>query len=302
MSEKRIGYVDYQLDNFHANVYLSALRGPLAERGYTIAGATAWQREPSESWAKEKQLPYYESVDELAAQVDYFMVLAPANPELHLEMCESVFPHGKPTFVDKTFAPDLQTAEKVFELADTHGIATQTTSALRTSSVQKQLATLSSSLEGMFIVSSGPTFDEYGIHPVELAVSCMGHEVQGLMRLGADEHPRFVLNFSDDRTAIIDFNQQADVPYSATLVTGESCVHTPVDLNALFIDAAAGILSFFDAGRPLIDRRETLRVRQILDLAMLPELAGKFVDLTNDTAQPSSIPAPHWETRKVTQP
>ena len=41
MSRKRIGFVDYQLDNFHANIYLRALRGPLTDRGYDVVGATA---------------------------------------------------------------------------------------------------------------------------------------------------------------------------------------------------------------------------------------------------------------------
>ena len=37
---KRIGFVDLNLDNYHANVFLQALRGPLLSRGFTVAGAT----------------------------------------------------------------------------------------------------------------------------------------------------------------------------------------------------------------------------------------------------------------------
>ena len=51
---KRIGYFDYRLDNFHAEVYLKALRGPLAHRGYQVAGATALVPEPSRDWAGER--------------------------------------------------------------------------------------------------------------------------------------------------------------------------------------------------------------------------------------------------------
>ncbi len=29
MTTKRIGYIDYKLDNFHANVYLNLIRGDL---------------------------------------------------------------------------------------------------------------------------------------------------------------------------------------------------------------------------------------------------------------------------------
>lgn len=301
MSNKRIGFVDYRLDNFHAEVYLDALRGPLVGRGYEVVGATALQHEPSQKWAREKTLTYFKNIGDLADRVDFFIILAPSNPELHLKLCQTVFPFGKQTFVDKTFAPDLQTANKIFALADTHKIAIQSTSALRSSSVQKQLASNSSALDGMFITSSGPTFGEYGIHPVELAVSCLGAEIEGLMRLGSNEHPRFILMFSQQRTAIIDFNQAADVPYTATLVTGDGCQHVTVDTDSLFIDAAASILDFFDRQAATIDRRETLIVRRILDLAMQDDPVGKFVDLTDLTAEVRPLPAPHWKAKQVSK-
>ena len=37
----RIGFVDYKLDNFHANVFLKAIRGPLKDRGGSVAGCFA---------------------------------------------------------------------------------------------------------------------------------------------------------------------------------------------------------------------------------------------------------------------
>jgi hypothetical protein len=47
---KRIGFVDDDLDNFHSRVYLEAIRGPLKERGFVVAGATALQPEKSRAW------------------------------------------------------------------------------------------------------------------------------------------------------------------------------------------------------------------------------------------------------------
>ncbi len=279
MPNKRIGFVDYRLDNFHADVYLSALRGPLLSRGYEIVGATALEHEPSEKWACEHDVPYFTNVNELAKSADYFAVLAPANPELHLQLCQAVFPLGRPTFVDKTFAPDLQTAKEIFKLADTNGVAVQSTSALRTSSVQEALSEADSPLQAMFITSAGPTFDEYGIHPVELAVSCLGPEVETYQRHGTNEHPRFVLQFSGQRMAVIDFNQTADVPFSATLVTDDGYQHVVVDMDSLFTGAAASILDFFDCGQPMIDRDETLSVRHILDLANRADLHGQIVEV-----------------------
>ena len=40
---QRIGFVDFDIDNFHADVYLKLLRGDLQSRGFTVADATALQ-------------------------------------------------------------------------------------------------------------------------------------------------------------------------------------------------------------------------------------------------------------------
>ncbi|MEO0531982.1 MAG: Gfo/Idh/MocA family oxidoreductase, partial [Planctomycetota bacterium] len=109
MATKRIGFIDDDLDNFHANTYLDAIRGPLSERGYEVAGATALQAEKGSEWCANKSVPWFASVEKLADAVDVFAVLAPSTPETHLGLCEQALPHGKATFVDKTFAPDVAT-------------------------------------------------------------------------------------------------------------------------------------------------------------------------------------------------
>ncbi len=295
MSEKRIGLVDFQLDNFHAKVYLAALRGPLASRGYRIVGATAGDAAPSQKWAHENELDYFDSVAMLANHVDHFMVLAPSNPEMHLEMCEHVLAFCKPTFVDKTFAPDLSTARQIFEMADSYDVPIQTASALRSSMVQVELAKLSAPLKSILITSSGPTFAEYGIHPVELAVSCLGADVSAVMRLGSSEHPQVVLQFCEGRTAIIDFNSLAEVPFAATLVTRSSSVHVEVAGDSLFVRAMASILDFFDAGKAQIDRAETLVIRQILDVLANNPVESRFVSLAVVNSERHRLKAPHWK-------
>ncbi len=89
----RIGLVDFDLNNFHADVYLETLRGALADRGFTISGATALEESVSREWCEKNQVPYFDSIDALDTQVDYYMVLAPSNPECHLTLCEQGYYH-----------------------------------------------------------------------------------------------------------------------------------------------------------------------------------------------------------------
>ena len=299
MAAKRIGFVDYRLDNYHAEVYLKALRGPLASRGYEVTGATAVEDEVSRAWAVERDVPYYRSVSELNQFVDCYVILAPSSPELHLEMCQEVLPFGKTTFVDKTFAPDELTARAIFALADACGAPIQTTSALRSTAVQAFVRDLPSPVQSMTVFSSGTSFAEYGIHPVELAVSCLGHEAESLTRLGPERHPLWLLQFSGERTAVIDFNPEVEIPFSAIISTQQGHDRIEVDGATLFVEAAASILDFFDAGRPLVDRRESLMVRRILDRAMSSRVCGGFASLQAESLERTPIPGPHWDRERI---
>lgn len=277
MATKRIGFVDDDLDNFHANTYLDTIRGPLAERGYEVVGATAINAPRGRDWATEKSVRYYETVAEMAAEVDCFAVLAPSTPETHLGLCEQVFPHAKPTFVDKTFAPDVATALRLFQMADENGAACQTTSALRNTNIQAEVAEMNDLLVSMTVWAGGASFEEYGIHPVELAVSCLGLAPERLLIAGAEHHPTLVVAFTDGRVATIDFNAQEYVPFAAVLTSDKTSKAVVVDDSMLFVNAAAAILDFFDAGRPLVPRDETMAVLRILEAAKNPATRDGWV-------------------------
>ena len=275
---KRIGFVDDNLDNFHARVYLEALRGPLKDRGYVVAGATSLEREKSRAWAAKNNLEYFESPAALDKAVDVFAVLAPSTPKTHEELCAAVLPFGKTTFVDKTFAPDVQTAERIFKLADRHKVALQTSSALRYTAVQKHVAQVGQA-EVRHVVTWGPggSYDEYAIHPVEMAVSCLGPEVQSLLRRGTDAESQLLLNCSGGRTAVVNVYIKRKTPYAASVTTAKETRYLEVDTGPLFVDAARAMIDFFAAGREQVDRRETMAVMRILEAARDPAALQGFL-------------------------
>src|SRR5690606_941952 len=107
----RIALVDYHLENYHADTFLKLIRGPLHDRGFDVVAATALKVDEGRRWARNNQGQYVDRIDDLADLADCFMVLSPDNPEFHPELCDAVFPMARPTFVDKTFATDLATAQ-----------------------------------------------------------------------------------------------------------------------------------------------------------------------------------------------
>jgi hypothetical protein len=272
---KRIGFVDDNLDNFHARVTLEALRGPLKDRGYTLAGATALQHEKSRAWAAKNNVEYFDTPAALDKAVDVYAILAPSTPKTHEELCAAILPFGKTTFVDKTFAPDAATAERIFKMADQHKVALQSSSALRYTAVQKSLNR--DDVRHVVVWSPGGSYDEYAVHPVEMAVSCLGPEVQSMMRRGTDAESQLLLNFSGGRTAVVNVYVKHRTPYAASVTTSKETRYVEVDTKPLFVDAATGMLDFFAAGKALVDRRETLAVMRILDASRDPAALQGFI-------------------------
>lgn len=275
----RVGLVDYQLENYHANVFLKAYRGPLTGHAI-VAGCFALDEANGRAWATKNDVPYFEDVQKLHERVDAFMVLAPANPELHLKLAEMVLPFGQPTYIDKTFAPDVATAKRIFETADRHKAPVQTTSALRYTNVQEHLHACGAAKPlHMIAWGGGSSFGEYAIHPLELIVSCMGHEAESLMRRGGDHYSQLLINFTGERTAVANVYTHGDTPFAASVTTDKETKLTQIETAKIFENNAAAVLTFFETKQPSVDRRETLIIRRMLDVAQEPQALQSFVKL-----------------------
>lgn len=286
-SFRNIGFVDDCLDNFHANTYLALLRGALLDRGYRVAGAVGRDTAAAQAWCSKNNVTCYRSVSELAEHVDCFMILAPSASELHLPMAEQVMPFGKPVFVDKTFAPNERTARQIFALADRYSTPIHTTSALRTTNVQSHVRSMSEPVRNLYVWAGGTSLQEYGIHPVELVVSCLGPRVLNVMRIGSPWHFNLLIRFEGERNAVIDFNARDHVDYLAAISTDHSTEFMTVGMETLFRDAMASILDFFDEGGEIIDRAETLAIHQILESA-------EAISCEDSESPTIRIPSPHF--------
>ena len=278
--EKRIGFVDDNLENFHANVYLKLLRNELQHRCFVVAGCTGMRPRAGRKWAEANGVPWFPDAAGLNEAVDCFMVLAPSTPETHLELCKQVFPYGKPTYVDKTFAPDLSTAKRIFALADRHRVPMQTTSALRYTEVQDYVEEIGhGQIRHMVTWGGGRSFGEYAIHPLELAVSCMGPGVRRVMRRGAGKQSQLLLDYTRGRTAVVNVYTGSSTPFAASVTTAKTTRHFQVDSSRIFLNTADAVLDLFEAGKPGIDRKESLIIRRILDAAGQKRALSGFVNL-----------------------
>lgn len=174
---KKIGFADYYISEWHANNYPAWIKKVNEELGTDYEVTYAWAeletspvyRETTAEWCLRNGVEKCDTLAELCEKSDYIIVLAPSDPQKHLDYAKQVLPYGKPTYIDKTFSPDLATAKEIFKIAEKHGTPFFSTSALR-------FASELDSLEGadkLFITGGGGNFPEYIVHTAEMAVKLL---------------------------------------------------------------------------------------------------------------------------------
>ncbi len=260
----RIAFVDHDIENFHANVFSRLLTE--LDTPFRLSAIYANRKDNAKAWAEERSVIAVDQIADLRDLADVMMVLAPSNPETHEALCREAFALGKTTYVDKTFAPDLATARRLFELADAHGIAVQTSSVLRYTEVQAYCAARPESRpQHLSTWASGGKFEEYIIHPLEHVISVMGPEVEGMRRETLAGFERITLLFSGGRAATIQMYVGHGTPFFTVVSDERETAPIAIDGSKIFENGLRGILDFFRDPATAIDRRETLAILELVE-------------------------------------
>ena len=118
---KKVGFIDYFLDEWHANNYPELIKN---HSGGEFAVKYAYGKIDSPSgmtnaeWSEKYGILLCGKIEEVIEKSDVLIVLSPDNPEMHEELCDLPLKSGKLVYIDKTFAPDKTAAERIFEKAD----------------------------------------------------------------------------------------------------------------------------------------------------------------------------------------
>ena len=258
---KKIGFIDYYLDEWHANNYPEYIKKQSGGR-YEVCCAYGKIDSPiggitNEQWSKKQNIPLARSIEEVIEKSDVLIVLSPDNPEMHKELTHLPLQSGKLVYVDKTFAPDKETATEIFENAALHNTKCFSSSALRFVTELKDIDT-----DKIYkIYSEGPgTYEMYSIHQIEPVMSLMKCRVKRIMALGDAKHPSLLIEFEDGRT--VQMYQRIDeaVSFRITVVDKENNARIydiKSDYFSLFIDA---MIKFFDTGVIPVPKEQTIDV------------------------------------------
>ncbi len=219
---KRIGFIDWYLDEWHANNYPAWIRDPArntapdGSKRFEITMAYAGIDKPggltTDAWCAQFGVARAASIEALVAGCDCLVVLSPDNSEKHEELAAVALASGKPVYVDKTFAPDKASALRMFERARAHGTPLYSTSALRYAQEFSTVREAGLDMRSTTLVSTrGPgIMDNYGIHQVEMIQALMGTGTKRVLMQGPADAPTFLFQKDGGRTAVVQHQPWAD--------------------------------------------------------------------------------------------
>lgn len=270
---KKIGFIDYYISEWHADNYPAWTKEANEELDYDYEVAYAWAQEyvspvdgrNTDEWCEQMGITRCETVEELCEKSDVLVVLAPSNPEKHLELAALALPCGKPTYIDKSFADTTENARQIFALAEQYGTRFFSSSALRYATELDEVG----ACVAVSTIGGGGSVEEYIIHQVEMLVKKVGVGANGIkaQRI-ADNEYIFTIRYDDKRRASMHY-VRSTVPFSVLMHTDDStdAVFKPIESDT-FKGLIRDMLIFFETGNRSFHPAETLEVNKIMVAAI----------------------------------
>lgn len=263
---KKIGFIDYYLSEWHADNYPNWIKEANAALGTDYQVAFGWAEldvSPRDGvttaqWCEKFGVTPCATLEEICEKSDVLLILAPSDPEKHLPYAKVALTYGKPTYIDKTFSPNLAEAKEMFSIAAAHGTPLFSSSALRYATELESV----SGCRRIMTTGSGRSADEYIVHQAEMVVKKLGLGAKTAMAepWGEDE-VIFRVGYDDGRSAVMSYTQKAS-PFTLYMVGKEKTSWKKVD-SAFFPALLTDILRFYEEKTVSFDVAETLEVMKI---------------------------------------
>jgi hypothetical protein len=274
---KKIGIIDYFIDEWHSNTYLGLFEKASQALGvdykveYAYAEVEVDGKMRTDDWCAKNNVTRCNTIEELCEKSDNILILAPANPETHLKYAEAALKYGKTTYIDKTFAPDLETAKAIFAVAEKYNTKIFTSSALRYAEEIEGY----DNVKNVMIKGGGRSLEEYIIHQIEMAVKLTKGEQAKLVHVfSGDKQSTMVVEY-ENRAVTLSFSNSG-WGFSVDVETDKAnCEFKNVEKGTEFYRLVESIVKFFETNEEPFDKKETLAVLAIRD-AIMKGVSGAY--------------------------
>ncbi len=263
----KIGFIDYFLDEWHANNYPAWIK-QFSDGEMEVAYAYGKIASPhsgmtTAQWCEQFGVTACDTIAEVVEKSDALVVLAPDNCEMHEELCDLPLRSGKPTFIDKTFAPDLAAAKRLFALAEANGTPCYSTSSLRYADEYADVVT--EDITSVCCWGSGE-IDGYSVHMLEPMVLLMKAPAERVLFSGTEGAYQLLVEFADGRRGSI-AGWKPWAPYQTNIKHADECQSLAINSD-FFLPFSKKMVEFFRTRNVPVAHEETLWVMAIRDAAM----------------------------------
>ena len=257
----KVGFIDYYLDEWHANTAPKHLEEnsngevkvcyAYGEIANPVNGTT------SEQWCEKMGVELCGTIAEVIEKSDVLVILAPDNCERKEDLCREALASGKPCFVDKPFGTDLDSAKRMFAIAEANGTPVYTCSALR---YAEEYATVDrKAVKSLVAMCPQNSYDNYILHALEPAMMLMEEPAARAMAVNhGDDFYSVTIEMESGRYIVIS-SLNYDSPYMMNI-----CIPTAnqlIDCSYDFwIYHYKTMVEFFKTGVEPITHKETLQI------------------------------------------
>lgn len=269
---KKIGFIDYYIDEWHANEYPAMIRNSSFADRFEVA--LAWAEispEGSKSlpdWCAEKGVKQAISIEQVVEECDCLLVLSPDHSGRHEDLSDLALKSGKPVYIDKPFAPTLDVAKRIIAKAEKYGAPLMSCSALRFA--QPLQEALDKELKGQskhFVMScGGGTFPIYAIHQLEMLTMALGVGAKRIKQFVNPHSTTMSIEYGDGRAGTV--TVMAGHPFQMSIRYGEHDVLVLNNLDGFFPRFIEGMLGFFDTGKSPVPAEETLAICALVEAGL----------------------------------
>lgn len=266
---KKIGYIDYYVDEWHAHHGFETVKAYNEKTGDAFAITAVWAEKDkegglsTEAFCAKYGVKKCATIAELAKEVDYFIILSPDNPEKKLGYAKEAFKYGKLTFMDKTFCDSYASAVAIFDEAKKTGVNFFSSSSLRYAS---ELNPYMGTAKSIFTYGSGASLVDYAVHYLEIIVACMGLGAKQVCFEQRGNQEWANIEYVDGRKASFGISMNASyLDFGVFVADKEGDSQAFSIASDFFALQMEDILRFFNTGEMSFDSAQTLELMKIRD-------------------------------------
>ena len=280
------------LDTSHTPAFVRILQAPDCPEDQRVRGAkavtclrfsTPFQSEEGldkrqkelEGWGVRVTTDFDEAVagcDAIALEIN--------DPGYHLEYFAKCTDLGKPIFIDKPLADNIENGRTICKLAKEKGLRVCSSSCLR--SVPQVVEACCSMPEPLYastygplgIAPSGSSIVWYGVHAFEMLERAMGRGARAVYARADEAGVVCAVDYDNARRGVVELTKGTHL-YGGCLRDQERAIPFVVDMSVAYREQVAEVVRFFRGGSPPAELEDALEIMGMLDAAERSCQSGK---------------------------